>query len=119
MPSDLSRPAQPLKSPARDGSTGHAAKTAQKFKVIDDTRGYYPKYKRKPGAEVCAHFQRSGYCRYPDTCTRDHPPQFKVKLNLQGYPLRPREPVCKFYLRQGHCHFIMECTKHHPNLEPC
>ena len=56
--------------------------------------------------------------RFLETCTKTHPPELRVKLNLAGFPMRPGRAVCRSYLRDGFCTSIKACSHHHPNLEP-
>lgn len=52
--------------------------------------------------------------QYGEMCKFDHPPEFAVKLNQQGLPLRPEEPVCTFYAKKGDCKFGASCKFNHP-----
>lgn len=54
--------------------------------------------------------------RFGSSCVKTHPPEFRVKLNLGGFPMRPMASICQRYLRDGFCPMIRACLLHHPNL---
>ena len=60
----------------------------------------------------------AGACRFGPTCRFDHPPEFAVRLNRKGLPLRPGEAICTFYERFGTCKFGPACKFHHPEPAP-
>ena len=72
---------------------------------------------RRPGLEICAHFVKTGYCRYGDTCPKDHPPEHWAEKNAAGLPLRPGRDACEYYLRTGKCKYGPTCKNHHPERE--
>lgn len=52
--------------------------------------------------------------RFGKNCRFHHPPEYVVRLNRLGLPLRPREPTCSFYERTGQCKFGPACRFNHP-----
>lgn len=52
--------------------------------------------------------------QYGDACKFDHPPEYGVRLNAAGLPLRPGEPMCSFYAKKGDCKFGPACKFDHP-----
>lgn len=80
--------------------------------------GSFSKFPRNPGAQLCEYYVRTGHCKYGNTCFKDHPEQYAVKLNLLGLPLRPGVQACPFFMQHANCEFGAACKFHHPNLEP-
>lgn len=75
-----------------------------------------------PGNPPCPSHQRAcddlllaGHCQFGEACKFDHPPEYAVRLNRRGLPLRPGQPTCAFYERTGDCKFGPRCKFHHPN----
>ena len=73
--------------------------------------------RQSKGHEVCAHFKKTGHCRYGDGCMYAHPHMYAVRKNSEGLPLRPSEPVCGHYQKHGTCKFGPACMFHHPERE--
>ena len=71
-------------------------------------------YPRNPGMLVCSFYVKSGSCKYGKDCRFDHPPEYFVKRNSGGLPLRPEEPVCENYVKKGQCKYGAACKYHHP-----
>jgi serine/threonine-protein kinase/endoribonuclease IRE1 len=71
-------------------------------------------FPRRVGAPLCEFYAKSGHCRYGEACKFDHPPEYAVKLNSRGLPMRPEEPTCVYWQRNGECKFGPACKFDHP-----
>lgn len=71
-------------------------------------------FPRRHGAPPCDFYVKTGHCRYGETCRFDHPPEYSVRLNAQGLPIRPGQTLCTYYERNGECKFGPACRFHHP-----
>ena len=71
-------------------------------------------FPRRIGSPNCDFYVKTGHCRFGETCRFDHPPEYSVRLNSQGLPIRPRQAMCQYYERNGDCKFGAACRFHHP-----
>ena len=72
-------------------------------------------FPQRPGQPVCDFYQKTGHCRFGETCKFDHPAQYAVHVNRAGLPLRPGQIPCSFYARTGECKFGRSCKFDHPD----
>lgn len=78
----------------------------------------WPWFPRRPGAQACEFYVKTGTCKFARDCLFDHPEEAAVPLTEMALPYRQTEPVCAFYLKNNGCKFGATCKFHHPKLRP-
>ncbi|XP_057466019.1 zinc finger CCCH domain-containing protein 43-like isoform X2 [Actinidia eriantha] len=84
----------------------------------DGNFGRY-QYPRRPDAEDCSHFMRTGMCKFKSSCKFNHPPRRKNQAakedtkEKEENPERPGQTECKYYSRSGGCKFGKACRYNH------
>ena len=95
----------------------------------------------RPGAAKCAHFLKTGSCRFGAGCKYDHPPseagtdptgggrlptgigriptgvqpeRAQAQAQQTGLPVRPGERDCAFFVKTGSCKYGSTCRWNHP-----
>jgi len=77
-----------------------------------------PDLPQRPGETECAHFLKTGQCRYGATCKFHHPLSGSGMQMQTHYPVRPGEPDCSFYIKTGSCKYGAQCKFNHPPSDP-
>ncbi|GFZ07872.1 zinc finger C-x8-C-x5-C-x3-H type family protein [Actinidia rufa] len=125
----------------KDDRSGNGNVGGETGSVEDSKAGNFGRYQypRRPDAEDCSHFMRTGMCKFRSSCKFNHPPRRKnqlywVVINSWFYgvmflillkaakedakekeenPERPGQTECKYYSRSGGCKFGKACRYNH------